>query len=73
VRKDNGLAFGEPRVLFEGPYLASLDVGPSYAVSPDGRRFLMTRQLNVYPLEASELIVVQNWFEEVRRLTAAAN
>jgi len=72
VRKDGGLSFGEPRVLFEGPYLPSTDGGPSYAVSPDGRRFLMTRQSNVYPLRASELVVVQNWFEDVRRLTAEA-
>ena len=71
VRKDRGLTFGEPRVLLEGPYLTSLDNGLSYAVSPDARRFLMTRQPNVYPLRATELVVVQNWFEDVRRLTAA--
>jgi serine/threonine-protein kinase len=72
VRKDGGLSFDEPHVLFEGPYLTSIDIGPSYAVSPDGRRFLMARQSNVYPLRATELVVVQNWFEDVRRLTAAA-
>ncbi len=69
VRRDRGLIFGEPRVLFEGPYLVSWDFGPTYAVSPDGRRFLMTRNPNLYPLRASELVVVQNWFEDVRRLT----
>jgi hypothetical protein len=47
-------------------------MGPSYAVSPDGRRFLMTRKPNLFPLRATELVVVQNWFEDVRRLTAAA-
>ena len=70
VAKGNGLSFSEPRVLFEGPYLTSLDAGLTYAVSPDARRFLMTRQANVYPLRATELVVVQNWFEDVRRLTA---
>ena len=71
VGKDRGLSFGQPRVLFEGAYLPSNDAGRSYAVSPDARRFLMTRQPNVYPLRATELVVVQNWFEEVRRLTAS--
>jgi hypothetical protein len=27
---------------------------------------------NVYPLRASEVVVVHDWFEEVRRLTEAA-
>ena len=72
VREEGGLSFGEPRVVFEGPYLTSIDAGPSYAVSPDARRFLMTRQPNVWPTRASELVVVQNWFEDVRRLTASA-
>ena len=70
VAKGNGLSFSEPRVLFEGPYLTSLDAGLTYAVSPDARRLLMTRQANVYPLRATELVVVQNWFEDVRHLTA---
>ena len=43
------LSFGEPRLLFEGPYMSSMDAGLSYAVAPDARRFLMTRQPNVYP------------------------
>jgi hypothetical protein len=33
----------------------------------------MTRQPNLYPLRATELVVVQNWFEDVRRLRAAVN
>ena len=70
VRTDRGLSFGAPRVLFEGPYLASWDFGHSYAVSPDGRRFLMARNPDLYPLRSSEIVVVQNWFEEVRRLTS---
>ena len=73
VRNDRGPSFGEPRVLFEGPYLSSADAGLSYAVSPDARRFLMTQEPNIFPLRASELVVVQNWFEDVRRLTAGTN
>lgn len=51
--------------------MVSIDAGRTYAVSPKGR-FLMTRNHDVYPLRASELIVVQNWFEHVRRLAAGA-
>ncbi|HET7293675.1 MAG TPA: hypothetical protein VFM88_14720 [Vicinamibacteria bacterium] len=47
--------------------------GLRYAVAPDARRFLMTRQAHLFPQAVSELIVVQNWFEEIRRLTAGAN
>ncbi len=32
----------------------------------------MTRKPNLFPLRATELVVVQNWFEDVRRLTATA-
>jgi len=59
VRKNGGLSFGEPHVLFEGAYLVSFDIGPSYAASPDGRRFLMARH--------------GNWFEDMHRLTQQAH
>lgn len=68
VHNNSGLSFGEPRVLFEGPYLRSLDGGLSYAVSPDASRFLMVRKSNIHPLRSTELVVVQNWFEELKRL-----
>ena len=55
---------GEPRVLFEGSFQRSGDAGMSYAVSPDAKRFLMTRA-EPHP---TELVIVQNWFEEVKRL-----
>jgi serine/threonine-protein kinase len=68
VQKNNGLSFDDPRVLFEGPYLRSLAEGLSYAVSPDASRFLMVRKPNVHPLRSFELVVVQNWFEEIKQL-----
>jgi Tol biopolymer transport system component len=42
------------------------DDGWTSAVSPDGRRFLLTRAEG----RPTGLVVAQNWFEEVRRLTA---
>jgi Tol biopolymer transport system component len=54
------LRVGTPRVLFEGPYWAGLNV------SPDGERFLMFREEDQGPI--TELRVVVNWGEELERL-----
>ena len=62
------LTLSEPQPLFEGHFVLGGASGHSYAISPDAKRFLMTRASP--PL--TELVIVQNWFEEVRRLTAAA-
>ncbi len=61
------LTLAEPRLLFEGSFVSSGDSGMRYAVSPDAKRFLMTRA----DPRPTELVIVQNWFEEVRSLTAA--
>ena len=55
---------GEPRALFPaGAYSLATSAG-AYDIGPDGRRFLMTRPL-LGPSE-TELVLVQNWFEELR-------
>ena len=43
----------------------------SYDVTPDGQRFLMVQVLEPLPEPATELILVTNWFEELRRLVPA--
>ena len=61
-------AAGKARVLFAGPYELSPATSPDYDVSPDGQRFLMLK-----PAEAGEaaaptqINVVLNWFEELKR------
>ena len=56
---------GTPRVVFDGQY-----VEQGYDVSPDGRRFLMIKDARPTgegpPL--SQIVVVQHWFEELKRL-----
>ena len=55
---------GRSTILFPaGAYLAFAR-GAEYAVAPDDRRFLMIRQ--VPSSVPDELIVVDNWFEELR-------
>jgi hypothetical protein len=48
---------------------AAAGSGRSYDVSPDGRRFLMIKQGTESP--APTIVVVQNCFEDLKRLTAA--
>jgi serine/threonine protein kinase len=64
------LKIGEARKLFEGSYLMSTDSGRAYDVSPDGKRFLMVK---THPQDwsVSELVVVRNWFEELKRLVSS--
>ena len=69
IRIEPELEVGEEKVLLKGLRMPSphwLGDGPSYDVSPDGERFLMVLE-NETP-ETMELVVVLNWFEELKRL-----
>ena len=37
-----------------------------YDVTPDGQRFLMVRPVDLPPEPATELVLVENWFEELK-------
>jgi len=65
VAIDDGLDLSrqEPRELFRGDYLSGDLFGRSYDVHPDGR-FLMMKEQS--PSRPGELIIVQNWFEELK-------
>ena len=67
VDTDTGFRPGVPRLLFEAPYISDfIDQGnPNYDVSLDGEQFLMVRG---NADAALQLVVVQNWFEELKRL-----
>ncbi|MDA2937668.1 hypothetical protein MYX75_05320, partial [Acidobacteria bacterium AH-259-A15] len=62
-----------PEVLFTGRYYTG--PGRQYDISPDGQGFLMmkkggqTEETSARP----ELIVVRNWFEELKRLVPTGN
>jgi Tol biopolymer transport system component len=65
------LQAGQPRHLFSARYLRNRALGRSMILAPDGRRLLMVRtppdpSLSNNTGYASQLIVVQNWFEELR-------
>ncbi len=56
---------GLSMVLFEGDYI-NVAGSPSYDVSPDGQRFLLLKS-SEEPSRQTQLNVVTNWFEELKR------
>ena len=59
---------GTPEAVFENPDLA-IGWARSYDVAPDGRRFLLTlRKEATTSLPPTQMIFVQHWFEELKRL-----
>ena len=73
VRTDGGFSTSKPRLLFEKPgYIVG---GPirTYDLSMDGQRFLMVKRDQRKPEPVTEMILVQNWFEELKRLVPTKN
>jgi serine/threonine-protein kinase len=62
-----GFAAGRPRVLFEGRYNPAQGTTPNYDVSPDGQRFLMIKPSEAGEVAPTQINVVLNWFEELKR------
>jgi serine/threonine-protein kinase len=65
VSRQPGSPTGVPQVLFTGQFV-STDI-PDYDVSRDGKRFFMLRPIQD-DVESQTLRVVDNWFEDLRRL-----
>jgi serine/threonine-protein kinase len=64
-------SYGAPYVVFEGSFVPGQPGLPGYDVSLDGQRFLIAKPGDA---EAAQppIHLVLNWFDEIRRLTAAA-
>ena len=60
-------SIGTPRKLFEGMFTVS-DGARSYDVTADGGRFIMVQPHEQPPMPVSQIVVVQNWSEELRRI-----
>ncbi|MFQ5745416.1 MAG: hypothetical protein ACE5HV_17825, partial [Acidobacteriota bacterium] len=56
---------GRPETLFESAFVLDQFGNPNYDVSPDGRRFLM---IEGTASTTTQVPVIVNWFEELRRL-----
>jgi Tol biopolymer transport system component len=57
---------GKPKMLFEGPYIPPSPIFSYYDVSADGQRFLMLKPTE-QAQAATQIVVVQNWFEELKQ------
>jgi hypothetical protein len=71
VEVDRGAAWaaGTPtKLLDEGYFLPGGNPGRVYDISPDGQRFLMIRTGSGSGTERPQIVVVQNWLEELKRL-----
>jgi Tol biopolymer transport system component len=68
VSTDPELALGKPTELFEKPYATRRSI-PNYDVTADGE-FVM---VGIPSSEATQIHVVLNWFEELKRLVPTEN
>jgi hypothetical protein len=71
ISTEPAFAVGKPRMLFEGSYMASPVTFPNYTVSPDGQRFLMLKPVEQAQAAPTQINVVLNWTEELKRLVPA--
>jgi len=62
-----GFAAGKPRMLFEGRYERAPVPIANYDVSPDGQRFLMLKPSEASEATPTQINIVLNWFEELKR------
>ena len=65
VTSEAGLTPGTPRVVFEGSYRPPVSPITSFHMDADGERFVA---IKAAPASQAQLVLVQNWFEELKRL-----
>jgi serine/threonine-protein kinase len=68
VRPGPAFSAGKPKLLFESQKYGVAGTVPCWDISLDDRRFLMVRRDDRPLRPVTELVLVQNWFEEIRRL-----
>ena len=69
ISTDGEFLPGKPRQLFEKPYVRAGGgyVRAQYDVSPDGQRFLMLKEVEQKPVPLTQIHVVLNWSDELKR------
>jgi serine/threonine-protein kinase len=72
VKAGSGFTASKPRLLFEQPGYGGGGPIRTWDISPDGQRFLMVKLDERKPQPVTEMILVQNWFEELKRLVPAS-
>jgi serine/threonine-protein kinase len=64
IEMEPRFAAGKPEMLFEAPYAESTAAYPNFDVAPDGNRFIMIQ--STLESSATTVVVVLNWFEELK-------
>ncbi|HEV2247463.1 MAG TPA: protein kinase [Terriglobia bacterium] len=67
ISTQTGFAASTPRMLFEGRYEQPPVPLHNYDVSPDGQHFLMLKPVEQEQAAPTQINVVLNWFEELKR------
>ena len=61
---------GTPELLFEGEYYVYFGhLTREYDISSDGERFLMIENTTSATENEGDVVLVQNWFHELKRLS----
>jgi Tol biopolymer transport system component len=68
VQTDVGLRISRPRLLFDKNRYWPGSPIRSYDISVNSQRFLMVKLIQRKPTPVTEMILAQNWFEELKRL-----
>jgi len=67
IQTEPRFTVGNEQALFDDIYVLPPQGGPNYDVSRDDERFLMIKEFG-NPSATQQIIVVQNWLEELNRL-----
>jgi eukaryotic-like serine/threonine-protein kinase len=70
VRTEQGFSAGRPRPLFDGSGFQG-GASHSWDISLDGQRLLMVKLEERKAAPLTEMVLVENWFEELERLAPA--
>ena len=72
VETEDGFSYGNAEPVFEKSYVVR-GYRRTYDVSPDGKRFLMIDEVTPDEPAPTEMILVLNWTEELKRLVPVDN
>jgi serine/threonine-protein kinase len=68
IRTEGGFSPSRPRLLFEDTGMGGAHPLRGWDISSDGQKFLMVKLEERKSQPVTEMILVQNWFEELKRL-----
>jgi dipeptidyl aminopeptidase/acylaminoacyl peptidase len=73
ITTQQSFSAGRPKMLFEGRYQPTPLQRANYDVSPDGQRFLMVKPTAAQEAAPTQINVVLNWTEELKRRVPAGS